>query len=135
MFTLDLQSRKAMSEQVFDNLRELIVKGVLKPGDKLPSVRELAESLTVAPNTVLKAFRALEEKGYVYSSPGLGTFAAPTERRRDNGAVRPQGETTPGAAEARFTAAVLELERLGRTKAQILELLNQSYREVTGGHD
>lgn len=76
MFQLDLTSRKSIYEQVVDNLKELIISGILQSGEKLPSVRELSRSLTVNPNTVQKAYRELERQGYVYTSPGLGTFAA-----------------------------------------------------------
>ena len=68
MFQLDLKSRKSIYEQVVDNLKEMIISGVLKSGEKLPSVRELSRMLTVNPNTVQKAYRELERQGYVYTS-------------------------------------------------------------------
>lgn len=76
MFQLDLKSRKTIYEQVVDNLKELIIAEVLKPEDKLPSVRELSKTLTVNPNTIQKAYRELEYQGYVYTVTGLGTFVA-----------------------------------------------------------
>lgn len=76
MFQLDLKSRKSIYEQVVDNLKELIVAGVLKQDEKLPSVRELSKSITVNPNTVQKAYRELENQGFVYTVTGLGTFVA-----------------------------------------------------------
>lgn len=74
MFQLDLKSRKTIYEQVVDNLKELIIAEILKPEDKLPSVRELSKTLTVNPNTIQKAYRELESQGYVYTVTGLGTF-------------------------------------------------------------
>lgn len=74
MFQLDLKSRKSIYEQVTDNLKELIVAEVLKTGDKLPSVREMSKTLTVNPNTVQKAYRELEQQGYVRTVTGVGTF-------------------------------------------------------------
>ncbi|QHI73197.1 GntR family transcriptional regulator [Aminipila terrae] len=80
MFQLDLKSRKTIYEQVVDNLKELIIAEVLKPEEKLPSVRELSKVLTVNPNTIQKAYRELEYQGYIYTVTGLGTFvAAPRE--------------------------------------------------------
>lgn len=76
MFELDLKSRKSISEQIIDNIKELIVSDVLRAEEKLPSVREMAGSLTVNPNTVQKAYSALEQQGYIYISPGRGTFVA-----------------------------------------------------------
>ena len=52
MFQLDLKSRKSIYEQVVDNMKELIISGVLKPEDKLPSVRELSKTLTVNPGSL-----------------------------------------------------------------------------------
>ena len=66
MFQLDLKSRKSIYEQVVDNVKELIITGVLKAESKLPSVRELSRTLTVNPNTIQKAYRELEHQGFIY---------------------------------------------------------------------
>ena len=63
MFDIDLQSRTPIYEQLYRRVTELVVKRQLMPGDKLPSVRELAKSLGVNPNTVSKAFQNLERDG------------------------------------------------------------------------
>ncbi len=84
MFQLDLKSRKSIYEQIVDNLKELIIAEVLKPEDKLPSVRELSKSLTVNPNTIQKAYRELEYQGYVYTVTGLGTFVAALKKAAIN---------------------------------------------------
>lgn len=76
MFQLDLKSRKSIYEQVIDSFKEEIVSGVLKPGDKLPSVRDLSKQLTINPNTVQKAYRELERCGFCYTVSGLGTFVS-----------------------------------------------------------
>jgi len=80
MFQLDLKSRKSIYEQVVDNLKELIISGVIKEEDKLLSVRELSKILTVNPNTIQKAYSELERQGYVYSVVGLGTFVAQRQK-------------------------------------------------------
>ena len=56
--------------------KRLILSGVIAPGDKLPSVRELAGSLSINPNTIQRAYRELEADGYLISVPGKGSFAA-----------------------------------------------------------
>ncbi|MFA7502549.1 MAG: GntR family transcriptional regulator [Anaerovoracaceae bacterium] len=76
MFQLDLKSRTSIYEQIVDNIKELILSGVLRAEDKLPSVRELSKTLTVNPNTTQKAYRELEYQGFVYTVSGLGTFVA-----------------------------------------------------------
>lgn len=87
MFQLDLKSRKSIYEQVVDNIKELIMTGVLNAEEKIPSVRELSKTLTVNPNTIQKAYRELEYQGYLYTVSGLGTFVAspaelPTDEKR-----------------------------------------------------
>lgn len=84
MFQLDLKSRKTIYEQIVDNLKELMIAEVLKPEDKLPSVRELSKTLTVNPNTIQKAYRELEYQGYVYTVTGLGTFVAAPNKAEIN---------------------------------------------------
>ena len=76
MIQLDLKSRKSIYEQIIDGFKELISRGVLHAGDKLPSVRELSRTLTVNPNTIQKAYRQLEADGYIYTVSGLGCFVA-----------------------------------------------------------
>lgn len=76
MIQLDLKSRKSIYEQIVDGFKELVTSGVLKSGDKMPSVRELSKMLTVNPNTIQKAYRKLEEDGWVYMVSGLGCFVS-----------------------------------------------------------
>lgn len=84
MFQLDLKSRKSIYEQVVDHIKELIVTGILKTDEKLPSVRELSKRLTINPNTVQKAYRELEHQGFVYTVSGLGCFVSPPQYRSVN---------------------------------------------------
>ncbi|MBQ2095010.1 MAG: GntR family transcriptional regulator [Firmicutes bacterium] len=76
MIQLYLKSRKSIYEQVIDGFKELITRGVLHAGDKLPSVRELSRTLTVNPNTIQKAYRQLESDRYIYTVSGLGCFVS-----------------------------------------------------------
>ena len=69
MINLDLKSRVPIYEQLVDKVKQLIIQGVLKPDEKLPSVRSLAQELTINPNTIQKAYRELEREGYIYSLP------------------------------------------------------------------
>lgn len=78
MFQLDFRSRVPIYEQLTEKLKELIVHKVLKDDEQLPSVRELAQELTINPNTIQKAYRELEQQGYIYSIQGKGSFVMPT---------------------------------------------------------
>lgn len=78
MFELDVRSRKPIYEQLVEKLKQLIINDVLKEDEKLPSVRELAQQLTINPNTIQKAYRELESQGYIYSLKGKGSFVHPS---------------------------------------------------------
>ncbi len=74
LFELDLRSRKPIYEQLVEKLKQLIINDVLKQDEKLPSVRMLAQQLSINPNTIQKAYRELETQGYIYSVKGKGSF-------------------------------------------------------------
>lgn len=74
VFDIDVKSRVPIYEQLTENVKRLIIQGVLAPDEKLPSVRSLAQELTINPNTIQKAYRELEREGYVISRPGKGSF-------------------------------------------------------------
>ena len=73
-FHLDGRSRISTYMQLVQQVRQALRVGMLEPGDQLPRVREVAESLAINPNTVLKAYRELEHDGLVEGRPGQGTF-------------------------------------------------------------
>ena len=87
MLSIDYRDPRPIYEQVKDGLRRLMVAGVIQEGEKLPSVRTMASSLAINPNTIQRAYEALEAEGYVYSVPGKGSFAAPhsgvDDKRKD----------------------------------------------------
>ncbi len=76
MIRLDYKNDKPLHEQITQGIKDLIICGVLAPNDQLPSVRELSVSLTVNPNTVQRAYKALETDGVIYSIRGKGNFVA-----------------------------------------------------------
>ena len=76
---------RPISKQIVDAVRMKIATAELAPGDQLPSVRGLAQQLTVNPNTVAKAYAELTTEGWVESRQGLGLYvatAAPAPERR-----------------------------------------------------
>jgi GntR family transcriptional regulator len=73
-FRLDTGSGVATYRQLADQVRQALRLGILNPGDQLPTVREVVASIAINPNTVLKAYKELEQQGLVEGRPGQGTF-------------------------------------------------------------
>ncbi len=71
---LDYRDSRPIYVQIMDALRQQIASGVLQPEEKLPSVRELAASLSINPNTIQRAYRQLEMEGWIATVPGKGCF-------------------------------------------------------------
>ena len=80
MIHLDYRDVRPIYAQVIDGFKEQISAGILLPGDKLPSVRELAASLTINPNTIQRSYRQLETEGWIVTVPGKGCFVCSDER-------------------------------------------------------
>lgn len=74
MFVIDLMSREPIYEQIFHQVADQILKGILQPGDKMPSVRSLSMELSSNPNTVQRAYTELDRRGLITSVPGRGSF-------------------------------------------------------------
>lgn len=73
-FRLDRGSGVSTYLQLVHQVKQALRLGTLRPGDQLPTAREVVESLAINPNTVLKAYRELEREGLVEGRPGMGTF-------------------------------------------------------------
>ena len=76
LIQISYRDPRPIYEQVKDGFRTLILTGVLHPDEKMPSVRELATQLAINPNTIQRAYRELEQEGYICSVPGKGSFVA-----------------------------------------------------------
>ena len=89
LISLDYRSGQPLYHQVVEGFKRLILSGVISENERLPSVRELASTLAINPNTIQRAYRELETEGYVGSSPGKGVFAVGAEalRERDIDAI------------------------------------------------
>lgn len=73
---IDVKSRKPIYEQIIDNVKDLIVRGIWPRDTQLPSVRQLATDLAINPNTIQKAYSELERQGIIYSMKSKGSFVA-----------------------------------------------------------
>ncbi len=77
-FHLDSRSGVPAYLQLVQQVRQAVRLGILRPGDQLPTVKEVVASLTINPNTVLHAYRQLDLEGLVEGRRGIGTFVAMT---------------------------------------------------------
>jgi len=78
ILVIDKNIRVPIYIQIKEEIKKLIMQGKLKPHEKLPPTRELANSLNVSRNTVLQSYSLLEAEGFIYSLIGKGTFVNPT---------------------------------------------------------
>jgi len=109
MLTLNYRDTRPIYEQIYDGLRRLMISGAIVPEDKLPSVRELAAELAINPNTIQRAYRELEQAGYIYTVAGRGAYFAGLDRAAD-------GRRTELLAQ--LNEVVQELKLLGVTEAE-----------------
>lgn len=73
-YRIDRHSGVATYLQIVQQTKQALRLGRLRPGDRLPTAREVVEATAINPNTVLKAYRELEREGLVEARRGLGTF-------------------------------------------------------------
>ena len=129
-FRLDRGSGVATYLQLVHQVKHALRLGVLRPGDRLPTAKEVVDKLAINPNTVLKAYRELEREGLVAGRPGLGTFVqrtlggASVADHAGCGTSSPAGCGTPATAgldaedvEALFASVVLDSFRVGEDTA------------------
>lgn len=84
MISINYRSALPLYEQVKENFIKLIMTGALQPDEQLPSVRELAVELAINPNTIQRAYRELENEGYIYTVTGRGSFVAEKAEARSD---------------------------------------------------
>src|SRR3954468_21368056 len=77
-FYLDARSGLSPYQQLVQQVRHALRLGLLREGDRLPTVKDVVAQLAINPNTVLKAYRELEHDGLVAARPGVGTFVTAT---------------------------------------------------------
>jgi GntR family transcriptional regulator len=83
-FVLNLQSGVPVYRQIIDRVHSARAAGQLRPGDRLPTVRQLAVDLSINPNTVVRAYRELELTGVLETHQGTGTFVADQKVERSD---------------------------------------------------
>ncbi len=106
--------------QIKEDLCRLILSGALQEGERLPSVRELAGQLAINPNTIQRAYRELEQEGFICSMTGKGSFVSALSQVDD-------GRRTTKLAE--FREAAQELMKLGMQRQELEAMLKQLEQE------
>ena len=119
MITIDYQDKRPIYEQIADKMALLILRGILPPGEKLPSVRSLAVDLSINPNTIQRADTLLEYKGYVYPVRGKGSFVA------DCSEIRKLKEDR---VEKEFASGLMKLKTIGYSKEECQALLEACWK-------
>lgn len=119
----NLDSDRPIFLQIIEKIQTNIISGVYKPGDKLPSVRELAAEASVNPNTMQKALSELERTGLVYSQRTSGRFIT-----RDTAMIYELKEKQAKEIVASFLA---QMHMLGFQKEETIALISETIREET----
>lgn len=118
-FNLDLRSGVPIYVQVVEQIQQFVAVGKLKPGDQLPTVRQLASELRVNFNTIARAYRMLDEAGLISTQQGRGTYILDQTDEHLKDLLKM--ETLQVQAE-RF---VSEMKRQGYRREDILQALDQ----------
>ncbi|MBW9171386.1 GntR family transcriptional regulator [Clostridium estertheticum] len=122
MINIDSRSSKPIYEQIIEKVKENIIKGILKPGDKLPSVRELAAAITVNPNTISKAYIELERMKTIQVIRGKGTFVSEN--------FKPvMDEEKMKEIKEHMKKIIIEAHYIGLDKDTLIDILNDIYNE------
>lgn len=119
MILLDYRDARPIYTQITEGFRGQILAGILEPGERLPSVRELAGQLAINPNTIQRAYRELESQGLILSVPGKGSFVS--DRQPES--------AEKSALLARLSETAEALTALGMTREQVAQYVMQ------GGND
>jgi DNA-binding transcriptional regulator YhcF (GntR family) len=107
--------------QIVDYLKSQIISGVLKEGDKLPSVREIATELKVNPNTVQRSYQELERENLVFTQRGMGTFVT-----EDKKVIK---DLKKNLANNILNNFIEDMKAIGFSSNDIIELINERVKE------
>ena len=119
MIEINPTSSQPIFEQIIAQIKMAVLKGLLKPGDSIPSVRKMALSLSVTPGTVAKAYGELERQQVIVTIRGKGAYIAET------------GKIQPSERQKKKKEACVEMIYLGFSKKEILKMVEELYNAAT----
>jgi GntR family transcriptional regulator len=126
LFRINPQSGVPMYLQLIDQVRHAIESGALRPGDQLPAIRKVAETMVMNPNTVAKAYREMEHAGLIVLRQGAGAFVA-------EAAQAPASMRTVQRGRGIAHRAVVALRELGLDDGAIRRLIDSELADVVEG--
>ena len=124
MMLLDYNDKRPIYEQIVEKLTGLILRGVYKADEKLPSVRSLAIDLSINPNTIQRAYGELERQGYIYSVKGRGNFV----RDSEDLAAREREKLME-----ELSSLIRRGRELGISEPQLTDIVRESFRGNPAG--
>jgi GntR family transcriptional regulator len=121
-FSINPSSVEPVYAQIARQAREAVARGRLRPGDRLPTVRELALELLINPNTIAAAYREMERAGLVHTQRGRGTFIAEIQSPSSAAERRRQ-------LQKHVEALLTEATHLGLSEEEILDAVRTVARK------
>jgi GntR family transcriptional regulator len=123
LIKIDVQSGAPIYAQVVERIKHMIATGELRPGDQLPTVRQLAQDLIVNPNTIARAYALLDQAGIISTQQGRGTYVR--EHPDENGLVRMRKEKLASLV----NQMIVEALSLGYELSEIREEFEATVRQ------
>ena len=125
MIDVDVTSSTPIYTQIVDGVKEGILKGIFEPGEKLPSVRDMAKMMTLNPNTVQKAYKELEREKVVVKARGRGTYISEEYKpRKDEDKLNEVKET--------LKKGIIEAFYMGFDKEEVINFVKNLVEEMEG---
>ena len=121
VISVDFRSRTPIFEQIVASVENLVLRGIMKPDEQLPSVRALSAELGINPNTIQKAYSELERRGIIYSAATRGSFV-----NSDTAALR---EKNKEQLLVKLEESIRDAKTKSVTKEEILSLAEKIWRE------
>jgi GntR family transcriptional regulator len=125
LIDIDVTSSTPIYVQIVNSIKEGILKGVFEPGEKLPSVRDMAKMMTLNPNTVQKAYKELEREKVVVTIQGRGTFISEEYKPRKD-------EHKLNEVKEIFKKGIIEAFYMGFNKEELINLIRNLIDEMEG---
>lgn len=122
MFTIDVMSRVPVYEQLIKQVEDQVLKGIMKEGDKMPSVRSLSMELSTNPNTIQKAYMELDRRGILVSVPGKGSFISAEALKTVGNQFKEKHSD--------LKEIVRKLAYAGVSKSEITDMIEEVYKKI-----
>lgn len=120
---IDPRSSQPIYEQIINQVKENIIKGIMLPGDQLPSIRQLSSMVLANPNTVSKAYQELERTGVIETVRGRGTFIRTDYKAK-------MDDEKMNDVKLALKQLIVDMHYMGLTKKDLEELINVVYKEL-----